>query len=318
MVLRPDPQKENPDSLAGEIGVQDGIEALPKRVNRYGKAKKDALDVAQFISQSDNPQLQKVAKLVSTCGDYLVFRHFYTVDQIKLHGARLCKKHLLCKLCAIRRGAKYLASYLQRFELLRAGNPLLRAYLITLTVKDGDNLKERFDHLQRSQRELWKQKSRGRGSPLDGVAGAVWSYEVKRGAGSGKWHPHLHMVALAEHLPSEDYREGTLGALSAAWHNITGDSFMVNVKPISQEDPASGFIEVFKYAVKFSEQSHEDTLHAFLTLSGKRLIASSGAFRGVPEPVDLLDDSEALEGLPYVTLFFRYLSGGYVLNPPRT
>ena len=98
-------------------------------------------------------------------------------------------------------------------------------------------------------------KHRGRGSPLDGVAGAVWSYEVKRGAGSGKWHPHLHMVVLAEYLPSEDYQEGTLGALSAAWHNITGDSFMVNVKPISQEEPASGFIEVFKYAVKFSEQS---------------------------------------------------------------
>lgn len=311
-----DPKKENPDSVAAEIGVQ-GIEALPRRVDRYGKAKKDALDMADFISQSDDPQLQKVAQRVSTCGDYLVFRHFYTIDQVKLHGARLCLKHLLCKLCAIRRGAKYLAAYLQRFELLRAENPRLRAYLVTLTVKDGDDLKERFEHLHRSQRELWKQKSRGRGSPLDGVAGAVWSYEVKRGAGSGKWHPHLHMVVLAEYLPSEDYQEGTLGALSAAWHNITGDSFMVNVKPISQEDPASGFIEVFKYAVKFSEQSQADTLHAFLTLRGKRLIASSGAFRGVPEPVDLLDDSEALEGLPYVTLFYRYLPGGYTLNPPR-
>ena len=100
--------------------------------------------MADFISQSDDPQLQKVAQRVSTCGDYLVFRHFYTIDQVKLHGARLCLKHLLCKLCAIRRGAKYLAAYLQRFELLRAENPRLRAYLVTLTVKDGDDLKERF------------------------------------------------------------------------------------------------------------------------------------------------------------------------------
>ena len=310
----PDQEKENPDSLAGETGVQGGVEELPKRVDRYGKAKSNALDTAEYIETHGGPQLQKVAQRVASCGEYLVFRHYFTIDQVKLHGARLCMKHLLCKLCAIRRGAKYLAAYLQRFDALRASNPLLRAYLVTLTVKDGEDLKERFEHLKKSQQELWMQKHRGRGSPLDGVAGAVWSYEVKRGAGSGKWHPHLHMVVLAENLPCEDYKEGTLGALSAAWHNITGDSFMVNVKPISQADPATGFVEVFKYAVKFSDQSHADTLHAFLTLRGKRLIASSGAFRGVPEPVDLLDDSEALEGLPYVTLFYRYLSGGYSLQ----
>jgi len=308
-----DPEKENPDSLAGEIGVQ-GIEALPKRVDRYGKAKKDALDTAKYIGAHGGPQLKKISERVSACGDYLVFRHYFTVDQVKLHGARLCMKHLLCKLCAIRRGAKYLAAYLQRFELLRAENPRLRAFLVTLTVKDGEDLKERFEHLKKSQQELWMQKHRGRGSPLDGVSGAVWSYEIKRGSGSGNWHPHLHMIALAENLDSEDYNAGTLGALSAAWHNITGDSFMVNVKPIDQVDPATGFVEVFKYAVKFSDQSHADTLHAFQTLRGKRLIASSGCFRGVPEPPDLLDDSEALEGLPFVTLFYRYLPNGYALG----
>lgn len=310
----PEDQKENPDSVAAETGVQGGIEALPKRVERYGNAKRDALDTAEYIGRHGGQQLKKTSERVASCGDYLVFRHYFTVDQVKLHGARLCMKHLLCKLCAIRRGAKFLAAYLQRFELLRAQNPKLRAYLVTLTVKDGDDLKERFDHLHRSQRELWKQKSRGRGSPIDGVVGAVWSIEIKRGSGSGKWHPHLHMVALAEHLDSEDYKDGTLGALSRTWHNITGDSFMVNVKPIDQQDPATGFVEVFKYAVKFSDQSHADTLHAFLTLKGKRLIASAGAFRGVPEPPDLLDDSEALEGLPYATLFYRYLPGGYALK----
>ena len=138
--------------FAGGRNRGSGDRGIPRRVDRYGKAKKDALDMADFISQSDDPQLQKVAQRLSTCGDYLVFRHFYTIDQVKLHGARLCMKHLLCKLCAIRRGAKYLAAYLQRFELLRAGNPRLRAYLVTLTVKDGDDLKERFEHLKRASK----------------------------------------------------------------------------------------------------------------------------------------------------------------------
>ena len=47
-----------------------------------------------------------------SCGDYLLFRHFFTVDKVKLHAAQFCKAHLLCPLCAIRRGAKALAAYL--------------------------------------------------------------------------------------------------------------------------------------------------------------------------------------------------------------
>jgi plasmid rolling circle replication initiator protein Rep len=312
MGRRSEPQSENPDLLEQD-GVSGGIEGLPTKVDRYAKAKKTALDVAEYIGGSDLAQrLAKQQKRLATCGDYLVFRHYFTVNQVKLHGASLCCQHLLCPLCAIRRGAKNLKAYLQRWETVKARHTHLKPYLVTLTIKDGPDLAERFQHLKNSQRELWKRKHRGRGSFLDCVAGAVWSYEIKRGSGSGEWHPHLHMIALAEHLHPEG--EGNLGALSAEWHNITGDSFMVDVRPIDELDPVSGFIEVFKYAVKFSTQSAADTVHAYQTLGGKRLLASAGCLYGVPEPVGLLDDAEALEGLPFVTLFYRYLVGrGYSL-----
>jgi hypothetical protein len=300
-----DPERENPSELPLE-GVSDGVEALPKRIDRYGKAKKSALDIADYMETL--PDHQATARRLKACGDYLVFRHYYTVDRVKLHGASLCMKHLLCSLCAIRRGAKYLKAYLVRFQVLQEQNPKLNAYLVTLTVKDGADLAERFKHLFNSQRELWHRKHRGRGSVLDGVAAAVWSYEVKRGQGSGLYHPHLHMIALAESMPDQVQ-------LSSEWHNITGDSFIVDVRPISQEDPASGFIEVFKYAVKFSEQSPADTVHAWVILASKRLIGSAGLFRGVVVPESLLDDSEGLEDLPYITMFYRYLRGaGYSLT----
>jgi plasmid rolling circle replication initiator protein Rep len=307
-----EPERENPD-LHEQDGVSGGIEGLPTKVDRYAKAKKTALDVADYIGGSEHSQpLAKQVRRLLDCGNYLVFRHYFTLDQVKLHGASLCMQHLLCPLCAIRRGAKFLKAYLDRWELIRADSPHLKPYLVTLTVKDGTDLAERFYHLKKCQQELWMRKHRGRGSPLDGVAGAVWSYEIKRGSGSGEWHPHLHMIALAENLQVEG--AGNHGALSAEWHNITGDSFMVDVRPIDELDPVSGFIEVFKYAVKFSSQSPADTVHAFQTLRGKRLLASSGCFRGVPEPEGLLDDSEALEGLPWVALFYRYLAGkGYTL-----
>jgi len=302
-----DPKRENPEQVELD-GVSDGIEALPGRLNRYGKAKKGAIDVAEYIGTI--PEHQAIARRVQTCGDYLVFRHYFTVDQVKLHGAQLCMAHLLCPLCAIRRGSKALKAYLDRWEVIRAEKTSLRPFLVTLTVKDGPDLAERFKHLFKSQHELWHRKRRGRGSVLDGVAGAVWSYEVKRGTGSGVWHPHLHMIALAETMPNQEQ-------LSQEWHNITGDSFIVDVRPISQDDPASGFVEVFKYAVKFSEQEPADTVHAWVTLASKRLIGSAGLFRGVEVPESLLDDLEGLEDLPYITLFYRYLRGaGYSL--PRS
>lgn len=296
-------QKENPDSVGAETGVQ-GIEALPSRVDRYGKAKNKALEVAEYMGGV--PGLQRTAETLQGCGEYLVFRHYWSVDQVKLHGARLCKKHLLCPLCAIRRGAKALAAYLARWEAIKAEKTALRPFLVTLTVKDGPDLEERFKHLQKAQHELWKRKHRGRGSVLAGVAGAVWSYEVKRGSGSGLWHPHLHMIALAENAPDQV-------ELAAEWKSITGDSHVVDVRPISEVDPVSGFIEVFKYAVKFSDQGPEDTVHAWRTLAGKRLLASAGCFRGVEVPDELMDDVAGLEGLPYVDLFFRFLGRGYSL-----
>ena len=278
------------------------IEALPKRVDRYSKAKKGALDTAKYMGTL--PKHQAIAKRVHGCGDYLLFRHFFTIDAVKLHAASFCMKHLLCPLCAIRRGAKALGAYLDRFEAIKRTSGHLRPFLVTLTVKDGPDLRERFKHLHDSQRELWKRKQRGRGSVLDGVEGAVWSYEVKRGQGSGVWHPHLHMIALAEVAPDAD-------RLSRDWHEITGDSFIVDVRPISQDDPASGFVEVFKYAVKFSDQEPADTVHAWETLAGKRLLGSAGCFRGVEIPDDLTDDPGDYLGLPYVDLLYRYLSGRY-------
>lgn len=297
-----EPERENPQELALE-GVSGGIEELPKRVDRYSKAKNKALDVAEYMAASGRHQ--DMARTVSRCGDYLAFRHYFTIDQVRLHGAQLCHKHLLCPLCAIRRGAKALKAYLDRWEVIQAEKPALRAFLVTLTVKDGPDLAERFQHLHKAQRELWKRKQRGRGSVLDGVVGAVWSYEVKRGSGSGQWHPHLHMIALAEHAPDQV-------ELAREWKNITGDSHVVDVRPISQADPVSGFIEVFKYAVKFSDQEVADTVHAWETLAGKRLLASSGCFRGVVVPEQLTEDEL---DLPFVLLFYRHIRGaGYTLT----
>ncbi|MFG4936873.1 hypothetical protein ACF0DY_32410, partial [Pseudomonas aeruginosa] len=72
------------------------------------------------------------------------------MDKIRLHAASFCKQHLICPLCAIRRGAKSLAAYLARYEVIRAQHPHLSPYLVTFTVKNGPDLAERFEHLHKS------------------------------------------------------------------------------------------------------------------------------------------------------------------------
>lgn len=306
-----DHQKENPESLAEEIGARDGIEALPKRLFRYSSAKKSALNSAEYMLNLPNAQRhQKVLNRVVKCGDYLLFRHYYTVDTCRLHAANLCKAHLLCQLCAIRRGAKALAAYLQRFETIRAKKPALKAFMVTLTLKHGDDLGERFKALQKAVREFWMTRARGRGSWLDPVQGAVWSYECKKGKNSDQWNCHLHMVALSTSnlaaWPSQQ-------ELSRQWKHITKDSKIVDVRPIDHENPVDGFLEVFKYATKFSDMKPDELLAAYEILKGRRLLASAGCFRNVDVPESLLD--EPLADLPFVEYFYQFSESGYSYSP---
>ena len=178
--------------------------------------------------------------------------------------------------------------------------------MVTLTVKDGPDLKERFNHLQKSVRYLHKKRHlKKRKAEAKKALAAAWSYEIKRGKNSGLWHPHTHAVWLCEEAPDQN-------ELSKEWERITGDSYIVDVREITPSDPVTGFIEVFKYAVKFSDQPDQDTWECYLTLSGKRLIGSFGLFYGIPEPDELNDDP--LEGLPYIERFYDFINGAYSLR----
>lgn len=137
-------EKNNPlsvESLAAETEQgADGASGLPAKLARYSEARQKALQMQSFAAKAGHV---KEAKKLADCANYLLFRHYYTVDKVRLHAASFCKKHLLCPMCAIRRGAKMLKAYLQRYEAVIAQEPQLRPYLVTLTVKNGPDLAER-------------------------------------------------------------------------------------------------------------------------------------------------------------------------------
>ena len=280
-----------------------GIEHIGRRLARYGAAHHRALLMADYAASQREV---KIAHKLAQCGSYLLFRHYLAVDEVRLMAADFCKKHLLCPLCAIRRGAKLVQAYLERLEVIGQYHPRVSAYLVTLTVKDGEELGERFDHLRQGMRKLLQaRRSHLRGmrqvSESAKAIGGVGSYEFKRGRNSGLWHPHVHMVWLCYEAPDAS-------ALSAEWRRITGDSYIVDVRPFhDQEDVVSGFLEVFKYAVKFSDLPLADNWQGYLTLSRQRLVFSFREFFGVDVPDNLADELLPDEQR-YVDLLFRYVA----------
>ncbi|MGR1266514.1 protein rep [Metapseudomonas otitidis] len=284
----------------------DEAENFGERIARYGQAHARSLLMLEHLRGAPSPEATKTAAGLATCGNYLHFREYFTVGKVRLHNASFCKQHLVCPLCAIRRGAKALGAYLTRWQVIQEERPDLRPYLITFTVKNGDDLEERQTHLTKSLRRIMDRRrffnAGKRGSPwteLCKVEGAVYTLELTN-KGNG-WHPHCHMIALAASAPSQS-------DLSAEWYRTTGDSMIVDCRPITG-DHSEGFMEVFKYAVKFSDLTLSDNWHAAQVLKGKRLLNSFGLFRGVDIPESLLD--EPLDELPYWDRFYRYLGGEY-------
>ena len=297
------PEKSKPltvQSLAAE--GQEGFQTnqLGKRLERYGKARENALQFRDFLVTHDEP---KLAEALTGCGNYAVFRDYFTIGQTRLARFCTCKKHLICPLCAIRRGAKALRVYLARVTTLMAADALLRPYMVTLTVKNGPDLEERFKHLAGNLRAYHKRrKGKGQKGEVRKAKSSVWSYEfTNRGKG---WHPHVHAVWLC-HTAPDPFK------LSEEWRQLTGDSYIVDVRPIDMTDPIAGFCEVFKYALKFSDLPDRDRLTAYRTLKGKRLQDSFGDLRGLD--VEPSDSDELLEELPYIERLYYFQRGrGYV------
>lgn len=291
-----------------------------RQLARYGAHRDRALGLADYLCDNADrvgwfgpEECRHRAAKLRACGELLEFTEYPAAGEVRLTAAHFCQQDRLCGLCACRRGGRYLGAYLERVEALRASRPNLEAFLTTVTVRDGPDLAERFEHLHAGLSGLMQRRLNARkgltACSLEGTEGGVWSIEVKRGSGSGEWHPHAHAVVLAEPDRAPNPRE-----LMAEWKALTGDSFVVDVRPIGH-GPAD-LAEVFKYAVKFGDLSFDDNLEAASVLKGRRLVRSFGCLRGLDPPDQLVDDP--LEGLEWVAYLYRHHFGrGYGLVRTR-
>lgn len=327
-------QKENP--LHAEV-VEDGAaRGHEKRLDRYSTAKARQKQLTDFIIKqnhgSDNPSYQKELRALVECGSFLIFRHYLKPDVFKLRGGCTCKKHLLCALCAIRRAARSIAVATEKLDhVLQFGD--YDAFFVTLTVKNGPDLAERFEHLISGYKALLQKRRNSRKKkPLTDtcyriVEGAFAAYEVTYNNKDLEYHPHLHSVVLIPRgllrttdcevkkktvqVPLQFWKQ-----LSEEWQSITGDSFIVDVRKIdSKEDTIQALVECFKYALKMQNLDPEIQLHCYDVLKGRRLHTSFGCLYGL-KLEDNTNDELLAEDLEYIDMLYKYSEGfGYQLMP---
>jgi hypothetical protein len=318
------PEKAKPltsESLAArEVGVPEQPDRFDQKLSRYGTAKARNRQMAGFVaglSTSRQNEHRMLSKRMYDCAAHLGFRFYIDSSTLTLHSGNFCKAHLLCPVCAIRRGAKTLRTYHERALFLADRYDF---HLVTLTVKNGPDLFERYQLLKHAFKRLRERGRKGYGE-WSRVAGAVWSTEFTHSPEKG-WHPHLHMIVALD-KGDRPIRYGEGSQLRADWLAATGDSYIVHSRQISggapsrggvPQDLAASLCEVLKYAVKFSDLDLAKNWEAYQALRGKRLLQSSGCFFGLELPEDDPLTDDPMDG-PYLDFFFRYTSNGYLMVP---
>lgn len=318
-----------PEDVLIEEGSTKGVEKFPKRLARMALGHVQGQQLAAYLEDQGDREAVKRAKNLRGCGTWLHFQHYYTVDEVRLVGARFCQQPKLCVNCARRRSAKMLRRYSERVMPILAERRDLVLYLLSVTCKNRENLRGMHDHMWGNfQRWLSARRSfisKPHKNPYTALAvfeGGVVSGEVKRGRNSGLWHEHLHAAVLAPKMSEQQVAELNK-ELRAEWLRLTGDSFEVHLEPfdyVLESAPAtldnvcSGLVEVLKYTLKLNELSWADRWEAHRELHGARMLRGFGLLFGVEPPADLLDAPLVQADLPYVDWFYRFKDGAYQLE----
>lgn len=106
--------------------------------------------------------------------------------------------------------------------------------MITLTLKHNDDpLEVQIKHLYKS---FLKLRRRAYFQRL--ITGGVWFFQLKFNEQAQQWHPHIHCLVAGKYLPQ--------ARLKSLWHKITGDSYVVDIRPVKDLESCSN--EVARYA----------------------------------------------------------------------
>ena len=306
----------------------DSSKKHQKKILRFDNYKQRTTNLSKLIMSDKDRywrmhegKFPKVHSLMD-CHSYMLFRNYYEKNKIKLYQAYSCDMHLLCPCCAVRRASKQYAVYYKKFLELKKQHPKLKLYYLVLTIKDGEDLAERYKHLDECFKKIQKRRrdalyysshpkskksAYAKNSMFADVIAGAYSVEIKRGENSELWHPHVNFLLVTE--KKIDYKSA-----QKEWERITNDSKILKFNYIKKNQIEKSFCEIFKYALKFEEMNFEDNYYAWETLRGKRLLGSFGEFRGLKVDENNVSNEDLGN---FVELFYEFNGERYILIPEK-
>lgn len=154
--------------------------------------------------------------------------------------------------------------------------------MITLTLMHSDDplqlqIKRLYDAFRKLRRRAYFQRL---------ITGGVWFFQLKFNQRTEQWHPHIHCLVAGKFLPH--------ARLKSLWHEITGDSYVVDIRPVKDLENAS--TEVARYATSPADISAvplEQSLEIYHATKNRKICGSWGTAKKVtmkPTKQDDVDD----------------------------
>lgn len=141
----------------------------------------------------------QISKKIRNCGSSAVIA--YSSGTEKAVEMSRCGIHKICPVCADAVSGKRIKKIDSALSENYTNSKF--AYMLTFTLKDGQDLNERVQLLNDSYRRWYlmgrkrsdEKNSLGEASKIIGLSKSL---EIKIGANSQEWHPHLHCISFAE------------------------------------------------------------------------------------------------------------------------
>lgn len=153
--------------------------------------------------------------------------------------------------------------------------------LLTLTLAHRpDGLGSELRRLGEAFRKLrrldgWKRR----------VRGGAWSIEVTWSERTESWHAHLHVIVDGEFFPQR--------VLSEMWRDVTGDSYIVDVRAISSRARAAKYVATYVAKPAGLAQWPGSRIREFATATvSRRLYGTFGSVKNAAQDDDSLGESK--------------------------
>jgi len=244
----------------------------------------------EIYAKKDGAYSGKFSDRLKTCRKFAFFYRHNESGKLRVQSSR-CKLRW-CPIC--RDVSRMIVTTAVDGWLQRQYFPKM----LTFTLKHSDD--DLFSQINRLYDSF--KKIRQRAYFKQNVTGGVWFFQLKLNPQTEQWHPHIHCLVAGKFLKHS--------RLSELWHKITGDSFVVDVRPVKDLDNAS--TEVARYATSpadLTKMSFEQAWNVFDATEGKRICGTWGNAKGMvlrPTPADDSDEWSKIADFTWIAIRKEY------------